>query len=255
MVKVKNKPAILGRDWLKYFKLDWNSIFTVQKFQTIDPVETFPQLSGTGVGTLVGYQANIMLNTDAKPKFHRPRPIPYALHSKVDAELERMRKEGILKPVDKSEWAAPIVVVRKGDGNVRICGDYKVTINLYIDLDQYPMPNPDDLFSTLAGGKKFSRLDLKQAYQQMLVDPRSQQYLTINTRKGMFTYTRMSFGISSAPSIWQRAIDNVLSGLDGVICYLDDILIVGNSDEQHNQRLFKVLERLNQAGIKLNGKM
>ncbi|XP_062514560.1 uncharacterized protein K02A2.6-like [Corticium candelabrum] len=196
-----------------------------------------------------------MLNTDAKPKFHRPRPIPYALHSKVDAELERMRKEGILKPVDKSEWAAPIVVVRKGDGNVRICGDYKVTINLYIDLDQYPMPNPDDLFSTLAGGKKFSRLDLKQAYQQMLVDPRSQQYLTINTRKGMFTYTRMSFGISSAPSIWQRAIDNVLSGLDGVICYLDDILIVGNSDEQHNQRLFKVLERLNQAGIKLNGKM
>ena len=89
----------------------------------------------------------------------------------------------------------------KGDGNVRICGDYKVTINPYIDLDQYPMPNPDDLFSTLAGGKKFSRLDLKQAYQQMLVDPRSQQYLTINTHKGMFTYTRMPFGISSAPSI------------------------------------------------------
>ena len=192
-----------------------------------------------------------MLNTDAKPKFHRPRPIPYALHGKVDAELERMRKEGILKPVEKSEWAAPIVVVRKGDGNVRICGDYKVTITPYIDLDQYPMPNPNDLFSTLAGGKKFSRLDLKQAYQQMLVDPRSQQYLTINTHKGMFTYTRMPFGISSAPSIWQRAIDNVLSGLDGVICYLDDILIVGNSDEQHNHRLFKVLERLNQAGIKL----
>ena len=91
-----------------------------------------------------------------------------------------MRKEGILKPVEKCEWAAPIVVARKGDGNVRICGDYKVTINPYIDLDQYSMPNPDDLFSTLAGEKKFSRLDLKQAYQQMLVDPRSQQYLTIN---------------------------------------------------------------------------
>ena len=96
-----------------------------------------------------------MLNTDAKPKFHRPRPILYALHTKVNAELERMRKEGILKPVEKSEWAAPIVVVRKGDGNVRICGDYKVTFNPYIDLGQYPMPNPDDLFSTLTGGKKF----------------------------------------------------------------------------------------------------
>ena len=67
-------------------------------------------------------------------------------------------------------------------------------------------------------------------------------------------FTRMPFGISSAPSIWQRAIDNVLSGLDGVICYLDDILIVGNSDEQHNYKLFKVLERLNQAGIKLKMK-
>ena len=117
-----------------------------------------------------------------------------------------------------------------------------------------PMPNPDDLVLTLAGGKKFSCLDLKQAYQQMLVDPRSQQYLIINTHRGMFTYTRMPFGISSAPSIWQRAIDNVLSGLDGVICYLDDILIVGNNDEQHNQRLFKALERLNQAGIKLKMK-
>ena len=110
MVQVKNKPVILGRDWLKHFRLDWDSIFTVQKFQAIDPVETFPQLFGIGVGTLVGYQANIMLNTDAKPKFHRPRPIPYALHTKVDAEIERMRKEGILKPVEKSEWAAPVVV-------------------------------------------------------------------------------------------------------------------------------------------------
>ena len=130
-----------------------------------------------------------------------------------------MWKKGILKPVEKSEWAPPMVVVRKGDGNVRICGDYKVTINPYIDLDQYPMPNSDDLFSILARGKKFSRLDFKQAYQQMLVDPRSQQYITINTHRGMFTYTRMSFGIGSAPSIWQRAIDDVLSELDGVICY------------------------------------
>ena len=64
----------------------------------------------------VGYQANIMLNTDAKPKFHRRRPIPYFLHTKVDAELERMQREGILKPVERSEWAAPIVVAWKGGG-------------------------------------------------------------------------------------------------------------------------------------------
>ena len=78
VLKVKNKPAILGRDRLKHFKLDWDSIFTVQKFQTIYPVETFPQFA-----------------IDAKPKFHPPRPIPYALHGKVDSELEQMRRKVI----------------------------------------------------------------------------------------------------------------------------------------------------------------
>jgi hypothetical protein len=85
---------------------------------------------------------------------------------KVDEELERLQREGILRPVECSEWAATILVVRKGDDSIRICGDYKVSINSYLDANTYPMPNPQDLFatSTLAGGKVFSKLDMKQAY-------------------------------------------------------------------------------------------
>ena len=113
------------------------------------------------------------------------------------------------------------------------------------------MPNPRDLFATLAGGKPFTRLDMKQAYQQMKVDKESQKYSTINTNKGLFTYTRMPFGISTAPGKWQRAMDSVLAGVPGVICYLDDILIVGDSDEQHEERLRMVLELLDQAGLRL----
>ena len=77
-----------------------------------------------------------------------------------------------------------IVVVRKSDGSIRLCGDYKVTINEYLENIEYPTPNAQDLFATLAGGRRFTRLDLKQAYQQMEVDTGSQPYLTINTRKG-----------------------------------------------------------------------
>ena len=162
-----------------------------------------------------------------------------------------MQKEGILRPVESCDGAAPTVIVRKGDGSVRICGDYKVTINPFLEMNAYPMPNPQDLFATLAGGRFFSRLDMKQAYQQMRVHPDSQRYLTVNTSKGLFAYTRMPFGISSAPGIWQRAMDGILAGISGTTCYLDDILVVGRTEEEHDDRLRQVLKRLDQVGLRL----
>ena len=90
------------------------------------------------------------------PKFHRPRPVPYALHSKVDEELDRLQQEGIIRQINRSEWASPIVIVRKADGSIRVCGDYKVSVNPYLETECYPVPNPQDLFSTLAGGRVYS---------------------------------------------------------------------------------------------------
>ena len=84
-------------------------------------------------------------------------------------------------------------MVRKADGTVRLCGDYKVTINPYLESNPYPMPNPENLFATLAGGAIFSRLDMKHAYQQLQLELDSQEYLTVNTSKGLFAYTRMPF--------------------------------------------------------------
>ncbi len=250
VVDVSDKPAVLGRDWLSNLKLDLASLFKVDS-GVFDVPEKFPQLFAEGVGTLQGYQAKITLSADAKPQFHRPRPVPYALQQKVEEELNRLQKEDIIQPVENSEWAAPIVIVRKADNSIRICGDYKVTIHPYLEMDNYPIPNAQDLFASLAGGRFFTRLDMKQAYMQMRVDASSQWYLTINTAKGLFAYTRMPFGISTAPGIWQRAMDNVLTGMPGVSCYLDDILIVGQSEEQHDERLHQVLERLSQAGLRL----
>lgn len=124
-----------------------------------------------------GLEARISLTPGATPIFHRPRPVPNALQTKVEEELDRLVAEDILRPLQKSEWAAPIVVVKKGDGGIRICGDYKTTINRHIDYSSYPMPNPQDLFATLSGGRKFTRLDMRHAYLQLKVAPESQPSL------------------------------------------------------------------------------
>jgi hypothetical protein len=154
--------------------------------------------------------------------------------------------------VETGQWAALIVIVRKADGYVRICGDYKVTINPYLESNVYPMPNPGDLFATLPGGARFSSLDMKQAYQQMQVEVDSQDYLTVNTNKGLFTYTRMPFGICTAPSIWQKEMDiRILAGVPRTVCYIYDILVVGENETQHDEWLMIVLQRLDKAGLKL----
>ena len=84
-----------------------------------------------------------------------------------------------------SEWAAPIVPVPKKNGDIRICGDFKVTVNPVLDVHKYPLPTTEGLFASLAGGEKFSKIDLSQAYQQMILEEESRPYVTINTHKGL----------------------------------------------------------------------
>ncbi|XP_062500846.1 uncharacterized protein K02A2.6-like [Corticium candelabrum] len=172
-----------------------------------DVISEFRALFQSDMGTLRGYQANITLQKGAIPRFQRQRSVPYALQEKVEEELGRLQNEGILKLVDYSDWAAPVVVVRRRDGSLRICGDYKVTVNSYLEMNAYPLPNPQDLFATLArgGGRYFSELEMKQAYLQMKVSPQSQKYLTINKSKGLFAYTRMPF-----ESVSRQLYGNVL---------------------------------------------
>ena len=107
----------------------------------------------------------------------------------IGIELQHLEKAGITEKVMSSEWAAPVVVVPKGEGNIRLCGDYKVTANKSLEIDQHPLPRPDELFAALSGGVKFSKIDLTQVYQQMILDKDSRVYVTINTHLGLFRYT------------------------------------------------------------------
>ncbi len=193
--------------------------------------------------------AQLKLKSDASPKFFRPRSVPFAIRDAVGAEIDRLEKMGILEKVDHSDWATPIVPVPKKDGKFQICDDYKVTINPALDIDQHPLPRPEEIFATLAGGQKFTTLDLLQAYKQVLLEETSRELVTVNTHKGLYRYTRLTFGVATAPAIFQRTMDVVLQGLSNVMCYLDDIIISGTSDAEHLSSLARVLDRLQAHGF------
>ena len=116
---------------------------------------------------------------------------------------------------------------------------------------QYSIPLPEDVFVKLQGGKRFTKLDLKNAYQQLPLDPDSQQFVTINTHRGLYRYKRLPFGIASSPAIFQRTMDIILQGLEHVAAIQDDILITGKDDEHHIQNLNTVLSRLDSYGLRL----
>ena len=170
-----------------------------------------------------------------------------ALRHKVEIELDCLEKAKIIEPIRHSQWAAPVVPVIKGDGSVRLCGDYRTTVNQAAQLDPYPLPKIEDLFASLAGGRVFSKLDLSHAYLQVLLDEESRNLVTVNTHKGLFRFNRLPFGVASAPAIFQRIMEGVLKGIPGVCIYLDDILITGQTEEQHLANLEQVFQQLEAA--------
>lgn len=247
-------PPLFGRNWLKRIKLNWRTIFAVTKgpSEGVDELlHKYRSLFQPGMSTIKGHKAHIRVKEDTQPIFCRARPVPYALKDKVGAELGRLEREGVITKVESSDWAAPIVIVPKSNGSLRICGDYKVTINRAVEIPPYPLPNTEDLFATLAGGTKFSKLDLAHAFQQVELDETSKEYLTINTHLGLFRYNKLPFGVSSAPAIFQSIMDQILQGLEGVVCRGDDILIKAGSDKEHLGVLHKTCQRLEDHAVHL----
>ena len=260
MENANSQLPLLCRDWLCKLRLDWRELF--QTYKNDDPrihtlhsatwINEFPEVTKEGLGLLKGIKATVELEPGAQPKFCRSRPVPFALREQVEQSIHQQVEDGELEPVESSDWAAPIVIVRRKDGGVRICADFKMTINPHLCSKTFPLPTPDEVFSTLARGESFSTLDLARAYKQMEVAPDSQSYLTINTHMGLFRYRRLPFGIATAPAIWQKAMSVVLQGCRGVIYYMDDILVTGQTRKEHEQNLRQVFQRLEQFGLRIN---
>ncbi|RXN04191.1 putative protein K02A2.6-like protein [Labeo rohita] len=243
--------SLLGWDWLSKIKLNWGEIRLIRGLHAEDVVAKYPAVFKDELGTLKGTFVKLCVEPSATPCFFKPRSVPFAMKHKVEKELERLQQLGIIESIQFSDWAAPIVPVLKEDGTVRICGDYKLTINQAAKLETYPIPRVEDLFSMLAGGKTFTKLYMSHAYQQLLLDEESKQYVTINTHKGLFKYNRLVFGVASSLAIFQRTMESLLRGIPHVAVYLNDILITGKTEEEHLSNLDQVLKRMSEAGLRL----
>ena len=125
------------------------------------------------------------INPNATLKFFKACTVPLALKEKVERELDKLQSMGIISPAQFSRWAAPIAPVLKQSGEVRICRDYKITVNQACTADSYPLPKVDDLLANLAGGQYFSKLDLLQAYLQLPLEEESKEFITVNMHKGL----------------------------------------------------------------------
>ena len=202
--------------------------------------------------TFKSAKATLTLKEDAQAHFRKAQAVPYSLRPKVEEELRRLQNGDIHTKVAWSEWGTPTVPVPKKDGSVRICSEYKViAVNPELQAEQYPLPHIEDIFARLAGGQRFWKIDLRQAYHQLDMEENSKKYLTINTHMGLFQYNRLVFDITSVPAIWQRTIDQVLEGTSGTRCILDDVIITGR---EHRAHLEDVLWRLQHHGLKPNAK-
>ena len=247
-------PILLGRNLMELLGISVTTdskpdVCSISKMETF--VGRYPDLFAPGLGLYKGKKFSIDVRDDVEPKFFRARPLPYAMRDKVDLELNRLLKEKIIEPVNHSKMAAPIVPVLKPDNSLRLCGDYKVTVNLMVKLDSYPIPNMRDLMAGLSNMKVFSKLDLSQAYAQLELTDKSKPLTMVNTHRGLFQYARLPFGISSAPGIFQRAMENLFQDMGNVICYLDDLLLVSETKTDHERLLNQVFERLQNTGLKL----
>ncbi|XP_055614238.1 uncharacterized protein K02A2.6-like [Uranotaenia lowii] len=261
-----NRHPLLGRDWLVELNLDFNRVFkpgvhsisfctgfepsTVSALKTL--LERYSRVFNEHVGKISGVQASLNLRAEAKPVFVKSRPVAFAVREAVDTEIDKLVNEGIWERVDHSEWATPVVPVRKAGGKVRLCGDYKITLNPNLLIDDHPLPTADELFATVAGGERFSKIDLSQAYLQLEVKPEHRHLLTLSTHRGLFQPTRLMYGVASAPAIFQRLMEQILQGIPGVTVFIDDIRVTGPDDRTHLLRLEEVFKRLDSHNMHVN---
>ena len=192
------------------------------------------------------------INTgDASPLRQPPRRIPFALRSKVDEMVRDMMTQGVIQQ-SSSSWASPIVLVLKKDGSTRFCIDYR-RLNSATKKDVYPLPRIDDTLDSLAKQKYFTTLDLASGYWKVGMDKQSQEKTAFITHSGLYEFLVMPFGLCNAPATFQRLMEVVLNGLVRNTClvYLDDILVIGRTFQEHLSNLHQVFTRLREAGLRL----
>lgn len=247
---------LLGIDFIDKFDL-WSTPFNnvCNKIQRKSKDEIlaklqndFPEVFSDKIGKYK-HKIKLHLKPNSKPVYCQKRPVSYAMRPKIEEELQRLENLQIIQSIDYSDWSAPIVPVRKANGNLRICADYSTGLNECLESNEFPLPTPEDIFSEMAGNQFYSHIDFSDAYFQLELDDESQELLTINTHKGLYKMKRLGQGVKPASGIFQKVLNKVFSGLKNVKSFIDDTVAFTKTVEEHIELLTEIFRRLKKYGF------
>lgn len=205
----------------------------------------------TGLGRLEG-EYKIKLKPNAKPVVCVPRRVPESVKPKLKAELERLESEGVIvKCSEPSEWVNHTVNVVRPNKPIRICLDPKY-LNDAILREHFELPRISDIFSRVSKAQVFSTLDATSGFHQVMLDEESSKLTTFITPFGRYRYKRLAFGLSCSPEVYHQKVSQMFDDIEGVETYIDDILVWGETQQQHDERLEKVFERCRTKNFRLN---
>ncbi len=201
-------------------------------------------------GLCVKGVCKINLIENAKVVNIPPRNIPVRIKESVEAEIRKLLANGIIEPSD-SEWCSPIVPVRKKDGSVRLCVDYR-ELNKVTPLRRFWLPSLREILDEVGPSAVLSKLDLTSGFNQVQMDPESSELTTFGCSLGKFKFVRMPFGLKNAPAVFQSVVEEVLKPVKDVSRnYIDDVVVFSGSWEKHLEDLSRVLRTLDEAGLKV----
>jgi len=197
---------------------------------------------------------NIVLKSE-EPIYQRPRRLPTVERDIVEKQVRDWLKDGIVEPCT-SEYASPVVVVKKKDGSSRICIDYR-RLNRVMVKDRYPLPLIEDQLDKLQGAKVFSTMDLRNGFFHVNVTSDSRKYTSFVTHCGQYQFLKVPFGLCNSPSVFQRFVNCVFSEeiKEGIVIpYLDDLIIIASDVEENIKQLKRVLQTTSEYGLEINVK-
>jgi Reverse transcriptase (RNA-dependent DNA polymerase)/Retroviral aspartyl protease len=223
-----------------------------EQLQLLVVLNKYKSLFDGTLGHWQGETYDITLKPDAKPYHARPYPIPKAYEDTLKLEVERLCKIGVLKRINHSEWGSPTFIIPKKDKTVRFISDFH-ELNKRIKPQPFPLPKIQDLLLKLEGFQFATSLDLNMGYYHIELSPHAKQLCTIVLRWGKYEYQRLPMGLCNSPDIFQEKMSVPMADLEHVRAYIDDLLIISKgSFQEHLQKLDIVLQRLQQAGLKIN---
>ena len=205
-----------------------------------------------GLGKLKDFKLKLHINKDVKPVAQPPRRMPFQVRKQVQSKLDELLKQDVIERVEgPTPCISPLVVIPKQNKDIRICVDMRIA-NSAVERERFPLPNIEETLEEMNGAKIYSKMDLFQGFHQIELADESREITTFVTNDAIYRYKRLMFGISCAPEIYQRIIQQVIHDIPGCRNISDDIIVFGKNQHEHDKALRAVLQRLREKNLTLN---